>query len=211
MSSFIVHCRVTNAPVDPSRVLYVHRTFVQIRLILSFASIMLLCAVIPVIYPDVPIIVIIDVCSLSWKYRTSVLIQTALLLHSHCVHWDICLCLCLCLSFNSSVCVCVCVYLCLCLLIHRFALILRSVQRAARTRPITSSLANYALCLCVCFWVCVCLCLCLCICLWCLLIGLCKYSVHSWDEAHYHFISQVCVLPSTQAISSHRSAHLQIV
>ena len=35
--------------------------------------------------------------------------------------------------------------------------------------------------------------------------------MHSWDEAHYHFISQVCARPSTQPISSHRIAKLQIL
>ena len=66
-------CRVVFTPVNPPRVLYVWSTFVQMRLILPIRLIMSICAVIPVIYPCVTIIITIDLYSLSCWNRTSVL------------------------------------------------------------------------------------------------------------------------------------------
>ena len=67
-----------------------------------------------------------------------------------------------------------------------------SVQCAAAKRPITTSLAKYALLMCV-FVVSVSLCVSVCVSLSIYLCVNIKHrSVCSWDEAHYHFISQVC-------------------
>ena len=64
---------------------------VQMMLIWPFASVLYMCSDIardPYYGPYCDNLACIDLYLFSCWNRTSVLMQTALLLHSHCVHWD---------------------------------------------------------------------------------------------------------------------------